>query len=281
MRPVITLLCKNLYASPENKDVEVACGVELFHNFTLLHDDIMDQAPLRRGQASVHSKWNPNIGILAGDALMIKAFQFLAQATSDFQDIHDHFNRVALEVCEGQQQDMDFEKTFDLSSKDYLEMIRLKTASLIGFSAWLGGKLGGASSNDLQKLYELGNEVGMGFQLMDDYLDAFGDPHTFGKKVGGDVYAGKKTILWISAMEAGNTEQKSKIESIYGLAGRSETQVREIIALYRELQVEKKVRKLIHEKFRLAGEKIKSMGGEEEGKLELNAYLNSLKQRNF
>lgn len=279
MRPVLTLLAEELFTEPSDSDIKVASAIELFHNFTLLHDDIMDVAPLRRGQQTVHEKWNENIGILSGDALMVKSYQQLAFSGADFMEVFERFNTTALEVCEGQQMDMDFEKKPDPATEDYLEMIRLKTAVLIGYSLWLGGKLGGASESDLQNLYQIGITVGLGFQIMDDFLDVFGDPESFGKTPGGDILAGKKTILWMLSMERGTPDHIKRLKSIYSLAQRDSKTVDEVMEIFSVLKIDQKIDELIREKFDSVGLMIKDLHGKEEAKEELRAYLQLLARR--
>ena len=281
MRPVLTLLTKDLYSKSEINDIRVAASIELFHNFTLLHDDIMDEAPLRRGLETVHEKWDQNVGILSGDALMVQSYQLLGEVKDDFLKIFQKFNSTALEVCEGQQMDMDFENSVEPSSDEYLQMIRLKTAVLIGYSIWLGGKLGKASNEDLKSLYELGTEVGIGFQIMDDFLDVFGNPESFGKTQGGDILAGKKTILWLIAMENGSEQHKNQLNSIYGLDKRGQEQVHEVIKIFKQNNVDQKVEALIEEKFHSAGQRIDALQGAQEAKTALKEYLQLLARRTF
>ncbi len=279
MRPVLALLAEELFTEPSESDIKVASAIELFHNFTLLHDDIMDVAPLRRGQQTVHEKWNENIGILSGDALMVKSYQQLAFSGAHFMEVFKRFNTTALEVCEGQQMDMDFEKKPDPATEDYLEMIRLKTAVLIGYSLWLGGKLGGASEGDLQNLYRVGITVGLGFQIMDDFLDVFGDPESFGKTPGGDILAGKKTILWMLSMDIGTADQIKKLKSIYSQTQRDSKTVDEVMEVFSALRIDQKIDELIREKFDSVGSMIKDLNGKEEAKEELRAYLQLLARR--
>ena len=195
-RPLLVLLTAQLRGTQSPKALDPALAVEVFHNFTLMHDDIMDAAPLRRGQPSVHKKWNQNTAILSGDAMFVKAYQLITKIDPSYLLLAmDRFNETALQVCEGQQLDMDFEQMVDVSQADYLEMIRLKTAVLLGFSMELGGLMGGFGREDQERLYEVGKNLGLGFQLMDDLLDVYGDQQKVGKQVGGDIIANKKTFL--------------------------------------------------------------------------------------
>jgi geranylgeranyl diphosphate synthase type II len=198
MRPALVLMAAQLYDNQITPYRNIALAVEVFHNFTLMHDDIMDQAPLRRGQMTVHEKWNTNTAILSGDAMMIEAYQLLCQeAHPRLHELLKVFNEVAMGVCEGQALDMSFEKRADVTIEEYLNMICLKTAVLLGGALQMGGIAAGAPAADAQHLYTIGESLGIAFQLKDDYLDAFGDPDKFGKQVGGDILADKKTYLSI------------------------------------------------------------------------------------
>ena len=216
LRPMLTLLSYSLFKDNVKEAVPYAIAVESFHNFTLMHDDIMDKAPLRRGKTTVHEKWNTNTAILSGDVMLIKVYNmFLGLDSSQLKTVLASFNKCAAEVCEGQQWDMEFETTDRVSEKQYLEMIRLKTAVLLGFSLELGVILGGAPASDQRALREFGTNIGIGFQLKDDLLDAFADPKKFGKQVGGDILANKKTYLLIKALE--RAEGKTKKELLFWL----------------------------------------------------------------
>ena len=202
MRPLMTLMGAYLFTDDWQKAVRPALAIEVFHNFTLMHDDIMDQAPLRRGQPTVHERWNGNVAILSGDVMLVNAYQLLLSIDSDkLKPALERFSRTAAEVCEGQQLDMNFEIRWDVSEDEYLNMIRLKTSVLLGHALELGGLVAGADEETRQHLYEGGMNIGVGFQLMDDLLDVYGDPAKFGKQVGGDIIANKKTFLLIEALE--------------------------------------------------------------------------------
>lgn len=215
MRPMLSLMACKLAGSPMEKALPVALAVEYFHNFSLIHDDIMDAAPLRRGQATVHEKWNTNIAILSGDVLLVKAYDHLINYDANtFQQLFKVFNRTAVEVCEGQQMDMDFEQLSEVSESAYLEMIRLKTSVLLGCALQMGGIVGGAAQKDAQLLYEFGEQLGLAFQIQDDILDLYGESAQVGKQVGGDVLANKKTLLSISAKKAASPEQLAELQEI-------------------------------------------------------------------
>ncbi|HTE28875.1 MAG TPA: polyprenyl synthetase family protein [Chryseolinea sp.] len=213
LRPILTLFAYGLFRDDVKSIIKYAVAVEAFHNFTLMHDDIMDKAPLRRGKITVHKKWNVNTAILSGDVMLVKVYDmFLTVESQNLARIILAFNKCAASVCEGQQWDMEFEKEKYVSEANYINMIRLKTAALIGFSLELGGILAGASDKDCKALREFGTNIGIGFQLKDDLLDAYADPKKFGKQVGGDIIANKKTFLLIKALERSKGKQKIALE---------------------------------------------------------------------
>lgn|SRR5690606_20735870 len=203
IRPLLVLMGTELFDDSKTESaLPASLAIELFHNFSLLHDDIMDKAPLRRGQPTVHEKWNENVGILSGDALLIKAYEQLALCPPDtIGELLRLFNKMALEVCEGQQLDMDFEQQTVVSVSSYIEMIRLKTSVLLGCALQMGSVIAGTSPADQQLVYDFGVNIGIAFQLQDDLLDVYGDPDTFGKQVGGDILSNKKTILYTKLRE--------------------------------------------------------------------------------
>ncbi len=220
VRPQLVVMGADIFGlSDLNAAVPAAIAIEYFHNFSLIHDDIMDKAPLRRGQETVHQRWNDNVAILSGDALLIKAYQELAKCPSAaIPSLLITFNKVALEVCEGQQMDMDFESREDVTKEEYINMIRLKTSVLLGGALELGAIIAGASPSECAKLYDFGVNIGIAFQLQDDILDAFGDPETFGKQVGGDIIVNKKTILHILLKELLKNEDFESFEKILNLS---------------------------------------------------------------
>lgn len=214
LRPVLTLIATELFGTSYKKAIPAAMAVEVFHNFTLMHDDIMDDAPLRRGQATVHEKWDVNTAILSGDVMLIHAYAYLQNYESDMlKQLFVVFNKMAIEVCEGQQYDVDFELRTDVTIDEYLKMIEYKTSVLIAAALQIGSIIAEASDTSQKHIYEFGKNLGLAFQLQDDYLDAFGNPETFGKQVGGDIIENKKTFLYLKAMELGSaTEQKSLLK---------------------------------------------------------------------
>jgi len=218
LRPILTLMTAEAFNDDYKKAMNAALSVEIFHNFSLIHDDIMDAAPLRRGQPTVHEKWDINTGILSGDAMLIMAYQLFEQYdATTFQDLAKLFSKTALQVCEGQQYDMDFETRDDVSVPEYLIMIEFKTAVLVGAAMKMGAIVASASKNDQEHIYEFGRLLGIAFQLQDDYLDAFGDPETFGKQVGGDIIENKKTYLYIKAVEFSSDEDTLELQHLFGI----------------------------------------------------------------
>lgn len=212
MRPLLTLMAAYLFTDDWQKAVRPALAIEVFHNFTLMHDDIMDKAPLRRGQVTVHEKWNENTAILSGDVMLVNAYQLLLTVETDkLRPALERFSRTAAEVCEGQQMDMNFESRWDVAEAEYIDMIRLKTSVLLGYALELGGLIAGADAETTQHLYEGGMNIGVGFQLKDDLLDVYGDPAKFGKQVGGDIIANKKTFLLIEALQQAKGTLKEEL----------------------------------------------------------------------
>ncbi len=216
LRPVLTLMASDLFGGNYKDALNAAMAIEVFHNFSLVHDDIMDDAPLRRGKATVHEKWNLNAGILSGDAMLINAYQFLENYEEKvLKDLFQLFSKTAIEVCEGQQYDIDFEVRSDVSIPEYLTMIEFKTAVLVAAALKMGAIVAGAESTDQDLVYEFGLNLGLAFQLQDDYLDAFGDPNTFGKQVGGDIIENKKTFLYLKAIEMADKDNRKTLYDLF------------------------------------------------------------------
>jgi geranylgeranyl diphosphate synthase type II len=215
MRPVFTLLSAEMYGIAHKDALPGALAIELFHNFTLIHDDMMDHAPLRRGKVTVHERWNNDIALLSGDVLMIKAYEQLShQKIGPLDKMLSLLNKTAIEVCEGQQLDMDFEQRLDVQLDEYRAMIRLKTSVLLGCAVEMGAIIGGANEGDRTSLYAFGEHVGMAFQIQDDLLDLYAEAHLFGKQVGGDVIANKKTLLNLLAYQHADQAQKARLDSL-------------------------------------------------------------------
>jgi geranylgeranyl diphosphate synthase, type II len=238
LRPLLALISCDLFDKDPSLALNSALAVELFHNFSLIHDDILDQAPLRRNMPTVHSRWNLNIAILSGDVMLVKAFQVLqGYSPSEFISLSSLLTITSIEVCEGQQMDMNFETSENVTPENYIKMISLKTASLLGCSLKMGGITAGAKAKDLENLYLFGKHLGISFQLLDDLLDAFSDPSKFGKQPGGDIIADKKTFLMLKAAELSDEKQKAKLTALKNEKDLS-VKVNGTLAVYRELELE-------------------------------------------
>jgi len=238
MRPILVLMAHQLFNDDLTKAISPALAIEVFHNFTLLHDDIMDNAPLRRGKKTVHEKWNSNVAILSGDVMMIQTYQLILKVDSDIlKDVLEVFSKAATEVCEGQQWDMDFETQSDVSIPDYLKMIENKTAVLLAASLQIGGITAGASSENQNNLYHFGLNMGIAFQLQDDLLDAFGNSETFGKQVGGDIMANKKTYLYLKALALANPNQHADLINYFSTTEFTEDKVDAVKSIFLALDL--------------------------------------------
>ena len=232
LRPILTLIATDLFDADYHKALNAAMAIEMFHNFSLVHDDIMDKASLRRGETTVHKKWNTNIAILSGDAMLVKSYQLLDDYPSDvFSLLTKILSGTALKVCEGQQWDMDFETQTEVSIPDYLQMIRYKTAVLIGASLQMGVIIANASPENQMPIYTFGEELGLAFQLQDDYLDAFGDK-SFGKRIGGDIIENKKTILYLTALKLADEQQRKTLLQHYATTEDSQQKINAVKALF-------------------------------------------------
>jgi geranylgeranyl diphosphate synthase type II len=239
LRPALVLMATDLFGGDIKEALAPALAVELFHNFTLMHDDIMDKAPLRRGQPTVHAKWNEAVAILSGDVMFVKAYKMMIQVKPDIlSPVLEIFNETAVGVCEGQQIDMNFERRAEVSIPEYIEMIRLKTAVLVGGALKIGALIGNASKKDAQLLYEFGENLGIAFQLQDDILDVYGDPEKFGKQVGGDIISNKKTFLLIKALELAEGETARSLNHWINLNQfDAEEKVKAVSAIYDKLGI--------------------------------------------
>jgi geranylgeranyl diphosphate synthase, type II len=251
VRPVLCLMGCNLFGEINPDAWHVANAVELFHNFTLIHDDMMDAASLRRGMQTVHTKFNNNIAILAGDVMMIQSIEVLNKIHHSYlQQILGLFNKTAREVCEGQQMDMDFETQEVVLLDEYIEMINLKTSVLLAASLQMGGILGGASEGNCLHLYEFGRNLGIAFQIQDDYLDAFGNPEKFGKEVGGDIKQNKKTFLFLHALEVATEQQKKQIEQL--ITENPANKVEQMLQIFKDCGVDVWANELKEKYFKIA-----------------------------
>ena len=277
IRPTLLMLVYNLYAEDVERALMPAMAVEIFHNFTLLHDDIMDNAAVRRGRPSVPAKWGDNVAILSGDAMLILAYNYLQRTDSErLSLIFEYFNKMAAEVCEGQQFDMDFETQQKVSVVDYMQMIELKTAALLAGSAIIGATLANASEHDCTRLYDFAREVGLAFQLQDDLLDSYGDER-LGKKIGGDILEGKKTILMIEAFSRANEEQREVLRTTHLRKDLSDAEkISKIKALYDELGVPERVEQQIAQKFQKALGILDTLEAPQERTAELRRYAENL-----
>ncbi|MBQ0117485.1 MAG: polyprenyl synthetase family protein [Flavobacterium sp.] len=281
LRPVLTLMTAEIFDADPLDAIHAAVAVELFHNFSLIHDDIMDDAPLRRGNQTVHEKWDVNTGILSGDALLIIAYKFFEQyEPATFQKLAKLFSKTALEVCEGQQLDVDFETREDVAIPEYIQMIQYKTAVLVAAAMQMGAIVAKTTEENAALIYEFGINLGLAFQLQDDYLDCFGDPLTFGKQVGGDIIENKKTYLYIKAMELAVAEDKAQLLHLFSVHPQDPTQKIEAV---KELFVTTKAAEhtlaLIEEYTLKAFENLESLSISQDKKEVLIAFGKNLMKR--
>jgi geranylgeranyl diphosphate synthase, type II len=278
LRPVLCLMGNELFGELHPDVYKVATAIELFHNFTLIHDDIMDKAPLRRGKATVHEKFGEPTALLAGDVMLVKCYDYISDIDPRYmQSVLKLFNQTACGVCEGQQHDMDFEKQEYVGLPAYVEMITLKTSVLLAGSVSMGAIMADAGSEDLHHLYEFGKNLGIAFQVQDDYLDAFGDPDKFGKKKGGDIVANKKTFLLIKAQEVADNIQKRQLNSL--LNSSDDDKVDQMLKLYRETGVDEWATTLQDEYMAKAVWHFEKIGCAKERKEPLAAMMNFLIER--
>lgn len=282
MRPVLTLLGCDLFYGDIKKAVQPAMGIEVFHNFTLMHDDIMDKAPLRRGQETVHKKWNEPTAILSGDIMLVKAYELMMKVDGiQMVKVLELFNQTAIGVCEGQQMDMDFEIRSDVSVEEYLEMISLKTAVLLGCALKTGALVAGADESQADLLYDYGVNMGIGFQLMDDVLDVYGDTAKVGKQIAGDILSDKKTWLLLKALEVANDDQKAMLNKWIGNRNAEDAsrKIEEVKAVYEALNLRSMAIELSDSYFHKAERLLEAIAVEKERKLPLTAYSNLIRER--
>ncbi|MCH2198458.1 MAG: polyprenyl synthetase family protein [Flavobacteriales bacterium] len=266
IRPAMVLAAAEAFGASQEKAMDVALAVETFHNFTLMHDDIMDKAPLRRGMPTVHEKWNANTAILSGDAMLVQAYQHLSKSDpAQLPELMKLFNHTAIEVCEGQQLDMEFETRDNVTVDEYMEMIELKTSVLLAAALKMGAIIAGASEEDQAKIYSYGIKVGLAFQLQDDYLDAFGDPEKFGKQVGGDILADKKTFLYLMCQDLASAEQLKSLKSFHGVV--SEEKVAVVKDLFESTGASAIAKKEMNDYYNEALSLVDELNCSEEGKL--------------
>lgn len=281
LRPLLAVFGYYLFNENYESVIKPALAVETFHNFTLMHDDIMDKAPLRRGKPTVHERWNSNIAILSGDVMLVKVYDFLLEIDpSLFKEVIARFNKCASQVCEGQQLDMNYQELPVIRESEYIEMIRLKTAVLLGFSLEMGSFLAGAPQQDLEFIRSFGENIGIGFQLQDDLLDVYADKEKFGKQVGGDILENKKTFLLIKALEKANTEQLEKLNRWLKLTNFDpQEKVREVTEIFTELKIKELTQLKMNEFFGKAFSDLDQVQCDLQRKLELKQFAQQLIER--
>lgn len=283
IRPVLMLLSYNLFKEDPETILMPACALETYHNYTLLHDDLMDNADLRRGHATVHKKWNANTAILSGDSMLVLAYQRMQQCSSDkMAEVLALFTETALEIGEGQEYDMAFEHRDDVSEEEYIEMIRLKTSVLLACALKIGAILAGASKEDADNLYRFGEQIGLAFQLQDDFLDVYGDTRVFGKAIGGDITSNKKTFMLINALNHANDDQRRQLESWIGATkfDRDE-KVAAVTRLYNEIGIDRMAQDKIAYYFEQSRKYLQAVSVDESRKAELAAYAQRMMNRQY
>lgn len=282
IRPVLALLGYNLWREQPEDILMPAIGLETYHNYTLLHDDLMDNADVRRGHETVHRRWNANKAILSGDSMLVLAYQRVAQVPAEkLQQVLDLFTVTALEIGEGQEYDMSFETRNDVTEDEYIEMIRLKTSVLLACALKMGAILADAPQDDVERLYRLGEQIGLAFQLQDDLLDVYGDPKLFGKAVGGDIASNKKTYMLINAFNRANTKQRAELSRwINAKTFNREVKVAEVTRLYDEIGIRQLCEDKINYYFDLARKTLSEVSVPAEKKQALSAYMDELLHRN-
>lgn len=283
IRPVLMLLGYNIYKDDPESILMPACALETYHNYTLLHDDLMDNADIRRGHETVHRKWDANTAILSGDTMLVLAYQRMAMCDPEkMPEVMKLFSETALEIGEGQQYDMDFEHRNDVTEEEYIEMIRLKTSVLLACALKIGGILAGASSEDADNLYRFGEKIGLAFQLQDDYLDVYGDTRVFGKAIGGDITSNKKTYMLINAFNRANDEQRAELERwISATEFNHEQKIAAVTRLYNEIGIDKLAQEKINHYFEESRKYLAALNVAEERKAELAAYAQRMMKRNY
>lgn len=281
MRPVLTLLSTEVFDVDFKKALSAATAVEVFHNFSLVHDDIMDDAPLRRGKETVHEKWNLNTGILSGDAMLILAYQYFeSYEPTIFRALAKLFSKTALEVCEGQQYDVDFETRDDVSIPEYLKMIEFKTAVLVGAAMKMGAIIAETSEENRNLIYDFGLNLGIAFQLQDDYLDCFGNPETFGKQVGGDIIENKKTYLYLKAMEFAKPDEREQLHHLYSIQPNDNTEkIESVKEFFNQTGASNATQKAIEDYTMKSFETLTKMQISEEKKMVLRGFGERLMKR--
>ncbi len=280
IRPALVLMSANLYQEDMDGVMDIAIGLEIFHNFTLLHDDIMDKADIRRGNPTVHKKWSDNTAILSGDVMQIEAYKWVSKVKEDkLGRVITLFSKMAAEVCEGQQLDMEFENQKRVDIETYLEMIKLKTAVLLATSCQLGGYISGATSKDEALLYEFGLNLGMAFQLKDDLLDVYGNENSFGKKIGGDILCNKKTFLLINALNLADKSTEEELNKWLETTDRDCEKIKSITEIYNKLEIKELCEKKIEEYLNKAKQNLSQIDVPKEKKREFSDLILNLSKR--
>ncbi len=281
LRPMLTLLAADMFGGDIDDVVKSAIGVEIFHNFSLLHDDLMDNADMRRGNPTVHKKWNANTAILSGDAMVIESYKYISDVEPKYlPQILDLFSNTAMSICKGQQYDMDFEQRDDVSESEYIEMITLKTAVLLGCALKIGAILSDASDKDASALYEFGINIGLAFQLKDDLLDVYGDPKVFGKNLGGDILSNKKTYLLIKALKSSDDNQGAALSKwLKAKDYIPEEKISAVKNIYDELNLKAISEKIIENYYLASLECLRSISVSDERKRDLTEFAKSLMHR--
>lgn len=281
MRPLLTLLACEIFGGKPEDALGAAVGIELFHNFTLLHDDIMDRAPIRRGQPTVYKKWDENTAILSGDTMFALSYRYVMKSLQDqIEKVLEIFTQTAIEVCEGQQWDMDFESKPEVTIPEYMEMIRLKTAALLAASMKIGALIAGASDRNADLAYRFGENAGIAFQLRDDLLDAFSDEEVFGKKTGGDIATNKKTFLYLKSFELAPEETLKRLRRFYDPRfNDTDAKIREVKSIYRELEIDRITRAEAGKYYEQALSHLRSIGVPDERKALLLNFTDRLMKR--
>lgn len=283
MRPVLMLLAYNLFKENPQSILNQACALETYHNYTLLHDDLMDNADLRRGHETVHKRWDANTAILSGDSMLVLAFQQMAQCPEDkLKAVLDLFTETALEIGEGQQYDMDFEHRMDVREDEYIEMIRLKTSVLLACALKMGALLADASTEDANLLYKFGEQIGLAFQLQDDFLDVYGDTKVFGKAIGGDIVSNKKTFMLINAFLRANEQQRAELHRwVEATEFDEQEKIATVTRLYNEIGIDKLAQERIDHYFKQGLACLEAVKIDAERKANLTAYVYKLMKRNY
>lgn len=280
IRPTLMLLAYNLFKDDPEKILSSACALETYHNYTLLHDDLMDNADVRRGQPTVHKKWNANLAVLSGDSMLVLAYQRMTECDSHLAEVLRLFTETALEIGEGQQMDMEFETRNDVREEEYIEMIRLKTSVLLACAMKIGALLADAPADDADNLYRFGEKIGLAFQLQDDYLDVYGDPAVFGKAIGGDIVSNKKTYMLINAFNRADNAQRAELERwIRATDFDRQEKVKAVTGLYDEMGIDRLAQQKIAGYFNESKTYLDRVGVSDERKSELMRYAQRMMKR--